>query len=39
MHEVLFYLTLAVQVWTLVLEGQVLLQNERLMHDINERLA
>jgi hypothetical protein len=39
MHEVLFYLTLAVQVWTLVLEGQVLLQNERLMNDINQRLA
>lgn len=38
-HVVLFYATLVVQVWTLVLEGQVLLQNERLMNDINERLA
>jgi 4-hydroxybenzoate polyprenyltransferase len=39
MHHVLFYVTLGVQAWTLVLEGQVLLQNERLMNDINQRLA
>jgi hypothetical protein len=38
-HVVLFYATLVVQVWTLVLEGRVLLQNERLMNEINERLA
>ncbi|HVR29814.1 MAG TPA: hypothetical protein VMS86_09810 [Thermoanaerobaculia bacterium] len=38
-HEALFYVTLAVQVWTLLLEGQVLLANERLMHEINQRLA
>jgi hypothetical protein len=39
LHEVLFYVTLVVQIRTLVIESQVLLQNERLMHDINERLA
>ena len=39
MHEVLFYATLVVQVWTLMLEGQVLMANERLMAEINERLA
>ena len=39
LHVVLFYATLGVQVWTLVLEGQVLLQNERLMNEINQRLA
>jgi 4-hydroxybenzoate polyprenyltransferase len=39
MHHVLFYATLAVQVWTLVLEGQVLSRNELLMNDINQRLA
>lgn len=38
-HVVLFYATLTVQAWTLVLEGRVLLQNERLMNEINERLA
>jgi hypothetical protein len=38
-HTVLSYATLAVQVWALVLEGQVLLQNERLMNEINQRLA
>lgn len=36
-HEVLFYVTLAVQVWTLTLEGQVLMANERLMREINAR--
>ena len=39
LHVVLAYATLVVQVWTLVLEGQVLLQNERLMNEINELLA
>ena len=39
LHVVLFYATLGVQVWALVLEGQVLLQNERLMNEINQRLA
>src|SRR5262245_44512808 len=38
-HVVLFYATLVVQVWALVLEGRVLLQNERLMNEITERLA
>jgi hypothetical protein len=38
-HEVLALATLGVQVWTLVLEGRVLLANERLMNDINQRLA
>jgi 4-hydroxybenzoate polyprenyltransferase len=38
-HVVLFYATLVVQVWALVLEGRVLLQNERLMNEINQRLA
>jgi len=37
-HELLFYLTLAVQVWTLVIEGQVLMANERLMNEINSRV-
>jgi 4-hydroxybenzoate polyprenyltransferase len=39
LHVVLFYATLVVQVWALVLEGRVLLQNERLMDEINQRLA
>jgi 4-hydroxybenzoate polyprenyltransferase len=38
-HVVLFYATLVVQVWALVLEGQVLLQNDNLMNEINQRLA
>jgi hypothetical protein len=38
-HVVLFYVTLAVQVRTLVLEGRVLLRNENLMNEINELLA
>ena len=38
-HVVLGYATLAVQVWTLVLEGQVLMQNERLMNEINQLVA
>ena len=38
-HEVLFYITLASQVYTLVIEGQVLTANERLMTEINEILA
>ena len=38
-HVALFYATLAVQVWTLVVEGRVLSANDRLMQDINQRLA
>lgn len=38
-HEVLFYVTCVVQVWTLLLEGRVLMANERLMNEINEILA
>jgi hypothetical protein len=38
-HALMFYVTTAVQVWSLVLEGQVLLQNEQLMNEINQRLA
>ena len=38
-HVVLAYATLGVQAWTLVLEGRVLLQNERLMNEINQLLA
>jgi len=39
LHVVLAYATLAVQAWTLVLEGRVLMQNERLMNEINQLLA
>jgi hypothetical protein len=38
-HEVLFFVTLVVQAWTLVLEGRVLMANERLMDEINRQLA
>lgn len=38
-HEVLFFVTIASQVYTLVIEGQVLTANERLMTEINEILA
>lgn len=39
MHHALFYLTAGVQVWTLLIEGRVLLSNERLMTEINRRAA
>ena len=39
MHHALFYLTVGVQVWTLLIEGRVLLSNERLMTEINRRAA
>ena len=38
-HEILFFVTLVSQVYTLVIEGQVLTANERLMAEINEQLA
>lgn len=38
-HHTLFYLTAVVQGWTLVLEGRVLVANERLMNDIDRRIA
>ena len=38
-HEVLFFIALMSQVWTLVIEGKVLTANERLMTEINEILA
>lgn len=39
LHHGLFYLTAGVQVWTLLIEGRVLLSNERLMTEINRRAA
>ena len=38
-HHLLFYVTIAVQVYSLRIEGHVLLANERLMVSINERVA
>jgi 4-hydroxybenzoate polyprenyltransferase len=38
-HHALFYATLLAQARALQLEGQVLVENERLMSDINRRLA
>lgn len=38
-HQTLFYATLLAQARALQLEGQVLAENERLMGDINRRLA
>jgi len=37
-HHLLSLPTLAVQIWALVIEGQVLLANERLMNGISRRL-
>lgn len=39
LHHGLFYLTAGVQVRTLLIEGRVLLSNERLMTEINRRAA
>ncbi|HEX5760195.1 MAG TPA: hypothetical protein VF121_13475 [Thermoanaerobaculia bacterium] len=38
-HHALFYATLAAQLWALRLEARVLAENDRLMGDINRRLA
>jgi 4-hydroxybenzoate polyprenyltransferase len=38
-HHALFYATLLAQARALQLEGQVLVENERLMADVNRRLA
>ena len=38
-HEVLFYVTIGSQVYTLVMEGQVLRANEHLMTEIDDLLA
>lgn len=38
-HHLLFYLALATQVWTLAIEGRVLMANERLMAGIDSRVA
>ena len=39
LHHILFYATLAAQLRALQLEWQVLTENQRLMSDINRRLA
>ena len=39
LHHGLFYITLIVQIRTLLIEGRVLVANERLMGDINYRAA
>ncbi len=37
-HELLFFLTLGIQVRTLIIEAKVLIANERLMQEINARV-
>ncbi len=39
LHHGLFYVTLAAQLWALRLEGRVLAANDRLMADVDRRLA
>jgi hypothetical protein len=38
-HHGLFWVTLAAQLWALRLEGRVLAENDRLMADVDRRLA
>lgn len=38
-HLALVVVTLVVQVWTLVIEGQVLVANDRLMKDVDRRIS
>jgi len=37
-HALLFFVTLAIQLWTLLLEGKVLGANERLMREMDQRI-
>jgi hypothetical protein len=37
-HALLFFVTLAIQLWALLLEGKVLGANERLMREMDGRL-